>query len=291
MYIYLNGEYIKSAEARISPFDHGYMYGLGAFETFRVYSGHPFLLDDHLTRLNHAVKELNISVVFSRKEVIDIVNKLLQLNKLTDAYIRFNVSAGNGELGLQVSEYKHPTIIVYMKPLMKSESMLEKEGVILTTRRNTPEGQQRLKSHHYFNNILAKREIGNDFSKEGLFLTEKGYLAEGIVSNLFWMKNNTLYTPSIETGILNGITRQFIISLATLLRIECKEGFYTIDDLFKAEEVFVTNSIQEIVPIVRIADRQYIGKQGKIVRYLYNEYKSLTNRLWSRHELERNVLK
>lgn len=291
MYIYLNGEFLKEEDAKISPFDHGYMYGLGVFETFRVYSGHPFLLDDHIKRLNHSVQELNISQSFSRENVWNIVSELLKLNQLTDAYVRFNVSAGIGQLGLQVNQYEHPTIIVYMKPLKLPGGMLEKEGVILTTIRNTPEGQQRLKSHHYLNNILAKREIGNDPSKEGIFLTEKGHLAEGIVSNLFWVKNNTLYTPSIQTGILNGITRQFILSLAAKLEIRFIEGYFTPDELFEADEVFVTNSIQELVPLNKIADKQFVGKGGKTVNQLQEIYHRVSRYLWSSFELaERNVL-
>ena len=133
---------------------------------------------------------------------------------------------------------------------------MEKEGVILKQVRNTPEGALRLKSHHYLNNILGKREIGNVVNKEGIFLTEAGYVAEGLF-RISFVKGEILYTPSLETGILNGITRAFIIKFAEELGIEVKEGFFTKDELLSADEVFVTNSIQEIVPLNCIEGRDF----------------------------------
>ncbi|HZG73811.1 MAG TPA: aminotransferase class IV, partial [Chondromyces sp.] len=161
----------------------------------------------------------------------------------------------------------------------------EKEGVILKLKRNTPETADRLKSHHYLNNIAAKREIGMDPNKEGIFLTEDGYIAEGIVSNLFWVKKGQLFTPAVGTGILNGITRQFIISLCSKLNIPVKEGYFTLNELLDAEEAFFTNSIQEIVKVKRIGNKDFLEENGLIKR-LFKEYRKGTGRLWSRRELE-----
>jgi 4-amino-4-deoxychorismate lyase len=285
MYVYVNGEVVHKDEARISPLDHGFLYGLGVFETFRTYDGHPFLLDDHLERLNHSLREMNIAKSFTRCEVMEILHRLLEANRLKNAYVRLNVSAGVGDIGLQTSEYDQPTVIMYMKPLLAPSFSKGKIGIVLKTRRNTPEGKERLKSHHYLNNIIGKREVGSRTDVEGIFLNEQGYVAEGIVSNIFWVKNGTVYTPAIHVGILNGVTRQFVIALLNALKIECQEGFYTLDHLRQADEIFVTNSIQEIVPIYQMDGRAYQGANGPVTSLLQKHYKHFTSFLWTKYEL------
>lgn len=285
MYIYLNGKIIPQEEAFISVFDHGFMYGLGLFETFRVYDGHPFLLDDHLERLNDSLKAMNIGKSFTREEVIQIIQPLLEINCLKDAYFRWNVSAGNGMIGLQTDTYTEPNIIVYLKPLINLENRLEKVGQVVTIPRNTPEGPSRLKSHHYLNNVLAKREVGENVLVEGIFLTKEGYVAEGITSNIFWINKKSLFTSSLESGILNGITREFILILAKRMGLTIQEGLYPLEELKKADEVFMTNSIQEIMAIKRIDETPFKGLNGYYVNKLLTEYKKWTNQLWSRSEL------
>nr|WP_254119844.1 aminodeoxychorismate lyase [Bacillus sp. FJAT-29790] len=281
----MNGNIVRKEEAVISPFDHGFLYGMGLFETFRVYNGHPFLLDDHLERLNNSLRVLNIEVQYTRDQILEALHMLLEKNHFSNAYIRLNVSAGNGEIGLQTTPYSQPNLIIFSKPLPSRSSMQEKQAVVLKLNRNTPEGTERLKSHHFLNNILAKREVGADLNREGIFLTDGGFLAEGVVSNLFWIKNHVLYTPSIETGILNGITRQFIIKLAEKNGMAVEEGFFTPDKVFGADETFVTNSIQEIVPISSFDGRRMPGITGNKVIELQSQYEEYCESLWSREEL------
>lgn len=285
MMIYLNGQYLNKEEAKLSPFDHGFLYGMGLFETFRVYEGHPFLLDDHLERLNQGLKALNINYCFNREATNRILQELLKRNDFENAYIRLNVSAGIGEVGLQVEPYNEPNIIIFPKPLPPSGELTEKKAVLLKLKRNSPEGNERLKSHHFMNNILAKREIGDASDQEGIFLTENGFLAEGIVSNIFWKKENVIYTPSVETGILNGITRQFVINLVRNMGLIVEEGLYTLEEVLNAEEMFVTNSIQEIVPISSFDDRQLPGKRGELVKEIHQNYRHYCKGLWSRQDL------
>lgn len=272
MYIYLNGEFIRQEDARISPFDHGYLYGVGLFETFRTYDGHPFLLDDHLMRLQNGLNNLKINLQLKGEEVKGIINHLLTLNELRDAYIRLNVSAGEGEIGLPSGDYMKPNVLLFMKPIPAFPR--EKEAVILKTPRNTPEGEYRLKSHHFLNNINAKREIGNNPILEGIFLTKEGFLAEGITSNLFWIKKNIIYTPALETGILNGITRQFILKIAEKLSLETVEGLFYQKDLEGCDEAFITNSIQEIIPLTKINHVNLPGKGCPLTTVLMENYKS-----------------
>ncbi|BCB01948.1 aminodeoxychorismate lyase [Bacillus sp. KH172YL63] len=285
MYLYLNGDIVPAEQATISPFDHGYLYGLGVFETFRTYDGHPFLIRDHLERLRSGLKELNIATDLDEEKVIGTVRELLIKNGLKDAYCRFNVSGGQGEIGLRTDPYEKPTVILFQKGLPASAPLKEKEGVFLNLRRNTPETGERLKSHHYLNNIAAKREIGPSPDKEGIFLTGEGYLCEGITSNLFWIKDGTLYTPTVETGLLNGITRRFILALSDQLKLPAETGAFREDCLLEADEVFFTNSVQEIIPVNRIGNRDYPGRRGGYTRLLHHQYTKYTSRLHSIDEL------
>ncbi|PLR78915.1 4-amino-4-deoxychorismate lyase [Bacillus sp. V3-13] len=285
MFIYKNGELIKKEDVTISPFDHGFLYGIGLFETIRVYEHHPFLLDDHLERLNRGLKALNINAQYTRREINDAIQVVLTENGFENANIRINVSAGIGEIGLQTDAYPQPNLLIFSRPLPPAGRMAEKKAVLLKLARNTPEGSERLKSHHFLNNMLARRELGDDHDVEGIFLTDKGYLAEGIVSNLFWFIGDTLFTPSLQTGILNGITRQYILRLADTLGYKTEEGFFRPGDAEKAEEMFITNSIQEIVPLSSFNGKRLIGSDGQLVSLLHQEYRNGCQSLWSRKEL------
>jgi 4-amino-4-deoxychorismate lyase len=287
MYVYVNGEVAHSDEAKISIFDHGFMYGLGLFETFRIYDGHPFLLDDHFRRLRTSLKQLGIDWDMKQAEILGILDELLQKNQITNAYVRWNVSAGDEGLGLYTGSYQKPTTIVYMKPLPVTMKQ-EKQATILQLRRNTPEGQERLKSHHYLNNVLAKREIGDTVEIEGIFLSEEGYLAEGIVSNLFWVKNGVVYTPAVETGILNGVTRQFVLTVLRKEGIPYKEGYFQKEALCEADEAFITNSIQEIIALTA-CNGKTLSQANPITSWLQQMYREKRRLLFSRDEIERSL--
>ncbi len=283
MYININGKVVEEKEAAISPYDHGYLYGVGVFETFRTYNGHPFLFTDHFNRLCESLQALQISLPYTEVELLQEVKRTIEANEIGDAYVRLNISAGIEEIGLRTDPYLAPTIIIYVKPIGQPVRK-EKQGMILTLRRNSPEGQMRLKSHHYLNNILAKREVGNDPSVEGIFLSQEGFLAEGIVSNLFWVKNDEVYTPSLSTGILNGITRRYVMNAAKNLGISVIQGNFVKENLFDADEVFVTNSIQEIVPLHHIEHVEYPGLKGSITNRLILQYEQHRVSLFSRTE-------
>ncbi|NMH67720.1 aminodeoxychorismate lyase [Bacillus sp. RO3] len=285
MYLYLNGEIVHVSEASISPFDHGFLYGMGLFETFRTYEGHPFLLKDHLERLSYGLKELNIEADLDEEKIKWIITTLLNKNNLNDAYCRFNISGGAGEIGLKTTPYEDATVILFQKELPPYVPLKEKEGVFLQLRRNTPETGVRLKSHHYLNNMAAKREIGLSPHKEGIFITESGHLCEGITSNLFWVKDGELYTPGVETGLLNGITRQFVLALAARKQVPVHIGLFRQDDLLAADEVFFTNSVQELIPVHRIDSFDFPGRNGEIVGMLYEQYKGYSRYLNSIDEL------
>lgn len=271
--MYLNGAILEESEAKISPFDHGFLYGLGVFETFRTYEGHPFLFYEHWERLLEGLKELNIQLTVTKEEIFEAIQLLINKNQCPNSRVRLNISAGVGEIGLQTKPYLLPNIMIFQSPYEITTAIQSKEAQLLKLRRNSPEGESRLKSHHYLNNILAKREIGHNPQVEGVFLTKEGYVAEGIVSNIFWVKAGRLFTPELRTGILNGITRQFVLKLAKSLQIEVEEGSYPIEHVLEAEEAFFTNSVQEVVPISSfIGVQTNFSSNNVITKEIYKAY-------------------
>jgi 4-amino-4-deoxychorismate lyase len=288
MKISVNDQIVDEQEAVVSVYDHGFLYGLGLFETFRTYRGVPFLLQEHLARLEQGCEELGIEFKPDETRLRKQLNKLLHVNELQDAYIRYTVSAGVDLLGLPGGAYTKPTEIIYMKPLPPRDPFIEKHGrslQLLKHPRNTPEGLYRLKSFHYMNNILAKKELQSyswAAGAEGLMLTEEGFLAEGIVSNVMFVKESTCYTPSLDTGVLPGITRAHILQVAGSCGLSVQEGLYTWEDLLSADEVFIVNSIQELVPITRLYTPDgedfliHDGVPGEYTRRLFKHYQEAT---------------
>lgn len=251
MIVYKDGSWQPIEETSVSVMDHGFLYGVGLFETFRTYKGAPFLFHDHLTRLRNGLESVYINWQESDKHLRELVTEALQKNEVADGVIRLNVTAGISNWGLPTETYHAPSLLLFTRPV--PEVATESKGaVFLELRRNTPEGDTRLKSHHYLNNLLGKRELGARTDVEGIFLTQEGYVAEGLVSNIFGIKGDTIYTPSISTGILNGVTRKFILHLSSLIGLNVKEGTFTPEELFQADEVFITNSAQEIIRIDRL---------------------------------------
>ncbi|UZD74260.1 aminodeoxychorismate lyase [Bacillus siamensis] len=281
MIIYLNGQYIEEKEAALSPFDHGYLYGIGAFETFRLYNGRPFLPDAHVARLNRALRDLQIAYEVNKQELLDMLASLLLLNDIKDgsARVRLNVSAGVSDKGFTAQTYDKPTVLCFVSRLNPEALPLEKEGKLLSVRRNTPEGSFRLKSHHYLNNMYAKQEIGNDPNLEGIFLTREGDVAEGIVSNVFWRKGDKVFTPSLGTGILDGVTRQFVIDELKRQGTEVAEGRFRFQSMLEADEAWMTNSVLEIIPFSKIEEVPLPGVSGKTVQLLRKQYQQEINKM------------
>ncbi|MDB5055106.1 MAG: 4-amino-4-deoxychorismate lyase [Bacilli bacterium] len=284
MKIILNGSICEEQEAVVSVYDHGFLYGIGLFETFRTYNGKAFMLSEHLERLRQGCKDLWIHIELDPQAIQQQIQQLLAVNNLADAYFRLSVSAGADLLGLPSDAYETPTVILYIKPLPALDEKLYEHGrslQLLSLRRNSPEGAGRLKSFHYMNNILAKREMASypwATGAEGLFLNNEGVIAEGIVSNLFFIRNGKCYTPQLETGILPGITRAAVIEIAHDVKCSVEEGLYDWEELKKADEIFLTNSIQEIVPVNVLFDtegRKFTvgdGKAGVMTRQFLRLY-------------------
>ena len=272
MQCWLNGTYVTAEELRISPFDHGFLYGLGFFETLRTYNGKVLFWEAHMERLQAALTQFHIHLPYTKQDLLAVIKQLNLAAGGQDGYFRLNVSAGEHGIGLQPSEYTQPNVIVFRKELPDIPRGKEKTAQWLEVRRNTPEGALRVKSHHYGNNVLGRFEMSSLAMQEGFFLTEEGYVAEGVTSNIFWVKDDILYTPSLEAGILPGITRAWILEHAQSVGIEIREGLFTKNDVEQGSECFITNSVQELVPICKLEDIQLLGNKGPIYLRLHEAF-------------------
>ncbi len=274
MQVYVNGSIIPAEQAAVSALDHGFLYGIGLFETVRVYRRRLFLWQDHYARLCSGLLALRFAIPWSAEELSRAIVQTVEANGLDDAYVRLSVTGGTEGVGLVPDGYPRPSLYIFAKPVPPiAEPPAPKRLVTLSIPRQTAEGLQRFKSHNYLNNALARLELGAQPDAEGLFLTHDGFLAEGIVSNLFWVRAGQLYTPALQTGILDGITRRHVLSLARQMGIACEEGLFGREELLSADEIFLTNSVMEIVPVTSVDEVSVPENYGPITRKLRAAYR------------------
>ncbi len=278
--VYINGEFVPESEAKISVFDHGFLYGDGVFEGIRAYNGRVFKLKEHIDRLYDSAKAIDLEIPISKEEFIEIILETLRRNKLRDAYIRPIVTRGIGDLGLDPRKCGKPSIIVITKPWGKLYGDLYEKGLTAVTvgiRRVSFDAlPPNIKSLNYLNNILAKIEANAKGGDEAIFLDRNGYISEGSGDNIFIVKNGVVMTPPTINN-LKGITREVVIELIHKLGIPFKETNLGLYDLYTADEVFVTGTAAEIAPIVVVDGRKIgDGKPGVITRKLMEEFRKLT---------------
>ncbi|WP_456468875.1 branched-chain-amino-acid transaminase [Archaeoglobus sp.] len=278
--VYLDGEFVPENEAKISIFDHGFLYGDGVFEGIRAYNGKVFRLREHIDRLYDSAKAIDLEIPVSKEEFMEIILETLRKNNLTDAYIRPIVTRGIGDLGLDPRKCSKPSIIVITKPWGKLYGDLYEKGLTAVTvavRRNSFDAlPPNIKSLNYLNNILAKIEANAKGGDEAIFLDRNGYISEGSGDNIFVVKNGEITTPPTINN-LKGITRNAVIELIEKLGISFRETNLGLYDLYTADEVFVTGTAAEIAPIVVIDGRKIgDGKPGKITKMLMEEFRKLT---------------
>ncbi|MBO8182195.1 MAG: branched-chain-amino-acid transaminase [Archaeoglobus sp.] len=280
--VYLDGEFVPEEEAKVSVFDHGFLYGDGVFEGIRAYNGKVFRLDEHIDRLYDSAKVIDLKIPVSKDEFKQIILETLRKNKLRDAYIRPIVTRGRGDLGLDPRMCPKPTIIVITIEWGKLYGDLYEKGLRAVTvciRRNAIDAlPPSIKSMNYLNNILAKIEANAKGGDEAIFFDTNGYLSEGSGDNIFIVKNGEVFTPPTLNN-LRGITRAATIELLQELGIPFKETNLGLFDLYSADEVFVTGTAAEIAPIVIIDGREIgDGKPGKITKMLMEKFRELTER-------------
>jgi branched-chain amino acid aminotransferase len=282
MKIYLNGKLVDKNEAKVSVFDHGFLYGDGVFEGIRAYNCLVFKLNEHIDRLYESAHSIMLSIKLSRKEMSQVVIDTLKANNLKDSYIRLIVSRGEGDLGLDPRKCKGDATIVAItdKVALYPKKLYDEGMAIITvpTIRNIPEAlNPQIKSLNYLNNILAKIEAVNCGYEEALMLDHLGYVAECTGDNIFVVEKDELYTPPQCMGTLRGITRDAVLAIARKLKIPTHEHVLTRHELFNSSECFLTGTAAEIIPVVKVDGRK-IGeaKPGKITKLLMQEFSKLT---------------
>ncbi|WP_027414906.1 branched-chain-amino-acid transaminase [Aneurinibacillus terranovensis] len=278
--IYLNGEYVKKEDAKISVYDHGFLYGDGIFEGIRVYNGNVFKLQDHMERLYESATSILLDIGMPLEELTECLLETVRRNNLRDAYIRLVVSRGTGDLGLDPRNCTKPNIVIIAEQLALFPKELYETGIkIITvpTRRNTPDAlNPKIKSLNYLNNILVKIEANNAGVSEALMLNQQGYVCEGSGDNIFIVKRGVVYTPPSYLGALEGVTRNAIIDIARKLGYEVKEQPFTRHDVFVADEVFLTGTAAEVIPVIEVDARAIGGgKPGKVTHELLVEFRKV----------------
>ena len=282
MLIYIDGEFLPKAEAKVSVFDHGLLYGDGVFEGIRSYNGRVFKLDDHLKRLYDSAKSIMLQIPIPIETMKETVLETLRRNHLSEAYIRLVVTRGVGDLGLDPDKCPKPSIIIIADKITLYPQKFYEEGLEIVTvsvRRNYSEAiNPRIKSLNYLNNILAKIEGKQSGAEEVLMLNADGYVVECSGDNIFWVKNEVLVTPPVHMGILEGVTRNSVIDLARDAGMRVEERVFTRHDLYIADECFLTGTAAEVIPVVKI-DRRAIGdgQPGKVTEKLIAAFRQFAH--------------
>lgn len=280
--IYLDGNYVREEEAKISVFDHGVLYGDGVFEGIRVYNGRVFKCEEHINRLYNAAKAIMLEIPMSKEEMMEVLLETCRRNQIKDGYVRLVVTRGKGDLGLNPVSCKVASVfcIAGSITLYPDEMYIKGMPIITAVQRRNKATivDPQIKSLNYLNNILAKIEANRAGVPEALMLNHDGVVAECTGDNIFIVKDNVIYTPPIYIGILDGITRNTVIELAKKLGYEVKESEFTLFNVYSADECFLTGTAAEAIPVTNV-DGRIIGngEAGPVTTRLLEAFKAYAN--------------
>ena len=287
MWIYLNNKFVTDKEAVVSVFDHGFLYGDGVYDTIRSYGPRIFMRDEHLSRLFRSAEAIGLTIPIPLERWGDILHETMIRNEVgteqRDAYLRITVSRGAGDIGLDPALCASPTVVVMARLLVPPAPSLYETGVtviVASTKRNLPSAlSPQIKATNFLNNIQAKREAIAAGAFDSILLNWEQHLTECTISNVFFVRDSTLRTPALECGLLDGITRMIAIQLARELDIHVEEGRYTVDQLYRADECFLTNTSMEIMPVTSVDHRPIgDGKPGPLTLKLREQFLAMRGR-------------
>lgn len=282
MLIFINGSLLPENEAKVSVFDRGFLYGDGVFETLRAYRGAIFRCDDHIERLFRSAAGIHVKIPFPKDFFKDALYKTLRENRLQDAYLRLALTRGESAPGLDIEGCSEPTVVIIPREFSGYPEDLYKNGIsaaIVNIRRIPPAALSlEIKSLNFLNNIMARVEASGLGASEGIMLGTDGHVAEGTVSNIFIVKNGIIKTPPLSVGILNGVTRSIVVGLAGENNIPVTEHHFYPDELYSADECFITSTLYEIMPITSL-DSMPVGNglPGEVTRRLIEFFRTLTS--------------
>jgi branched-chain amino acid aminotransferase len=275
--VWINGKLYDEKNACISVFDRGFMYGDGLFETMRSYDGVIFKMDEHLTRLEASLRKAGIRSRYAKRRLKREVYKLLDINKLKNAYIRLTITRGEGRFGIEYDDIFKPNVVIVAKEFGNYPEWMFEKGIsayIVNTRQNDLSPLSAMKSLNFMNYIIARFEAKAFGADEAIILNTKGHVVESPTSNIFAVKRNVVITSSIASGALPGITRSIVTELAGRLGMNVREKNLTPKELTDSNEIFLTNSLIEILPVTKIG-RNKIGSglPGRITKLLHIAYR------------------
>ena len=281
MKIYLDGQFVSEADAKISVFDHGLLYGDGVFEGIRMYHNRVFKLKEHIERLYWSAKAILLDIPMTQQEMIDATVETCRQNNLRDGYIRLLVTRGKGTLGLDPRRCPKPSVIIIAATIQLYPEKYYQEGLTIvtvpTTRNLVNSVNPAIKSLNYLNNILARIEANNAGVEEAIMLNSEGFVAECTGDNVFIVQKGRLYTPPLSAGALYGITRNTVLDVAKDLGIPFSEPNLTRYDVYNADEMFLTGTAAEIIPVVKVDGRVIgTGKPGPLTAKLLAGFQAKT---------------
>jgi len=280
--VYLNGKFIPLSQANVSILDRGFCYGDALFETLRVYSGKIFQIDRHLDRLERGAHSIFLKLPESRERIQEILYETFNRNQGADAVIRMTVTRGEGTLGKLWQADTSPTLSVHVRPYSASPDEWYQNGVPISLIPNSAAKvgglQEQIKSANYLSHILARKQAEDQNSVDGIMVNEQGEICDGTISNIFMVKNGALSTPASNGYVLAGITRQVIMGLATETGTVCKERTMTVEDVLQSDEIFLTNTGWEILPVTRVDGKAVAsGKPGPLTQTLRQEFRKFVD--------------
>jgi branched-chain amino acid aminotransferase len=275
--VYINGKFFDKADARVSVYDHGLLYGDGVFEGIRIYAGKVFRLREHVERLYDSAKAIALEIPLSPEQMSEAILRTVQVNNKKEGYIRPVVTRGAGSLGIDPRKTTDRQVIIIVDDISLYPPELYENGLDIITSsyvRNHPNAlNPRIKSLNYLNNILAKIEAVRAGCLEALMLNVNGEVAEATADNVFLVKRGVLKTPPTSAGVLEGITRNFVLELAQAAKVPVQEVTLLRHDVYTADECFLTGTGAEIIPVVKCDDRVIgAGKPGPITRQLRERF-------------------
>lgn len=281
--VYIDGQYYRKSEAKISVYDHGFLYGDGVFEGIRSYGGNVFKLKEHIDRLYRSANAIMLSIPFSKEEITAAVLGTLRKNGLKDAYIRLVVTRGVGDLGLDPRKCPEPSVIIITEPMLQLYDKERREKglsmIISWVRRDpTDATSHEVKSLNYLNSILSKIEANNAGADEALILDSRGFICEATAENIFIIKDGDILTPPPTSGALSGVTAGVIKRLAQKLGYKVIERDVTPTELYGSDEAFLSGTGAQIMPIREVNKRTIgSGKLGPITRRLIDEFNKIAS--------------
>jgi len=281
--IHLDGKIVPEAEAKISVFDHGLLYGDGVFEGIRFYNGRVFRLDQHMRRLYDSAKSILLNIPISPEEMIRATCETVRANKLQDGYIRLVITRGVGPMGLSPFKCPKASVVIIASSITLYPKEAYETGLVMATCATRRPSHDILspmvKSLNYLNNVMAKVEAIQAGAEEGVMLNETGLVAECTGDNIFIVRDGAIITPPLTAGALDGITRRVVFEIANDLGIPMREVEMSRHEIYTADECFLTGTAAEIVPVVK-ADGRIIGngKPGPITTRIVARFREMTQK-------------